>query len=120
VQDYFTGRNPADKRIKRDDKGMVPVHMGLQRQRYVKGDADLLSHFAVQALFRRFARFDLAAGKFPLQRHLHSVASLGAEDVTLVFYDGAGDMYLFHGKYLASTRLSPLNISIFRPAAIVA
>ncbi|CAG5087815.1 Protein of unknown function [Thermobacillus xylanilyticus] len=50
-----------------------------------------------QALFRRFARLDLAAGELPQSGQRHRRGPLRAQDfVFLIENDGACNVYLFH------------------------
>ena len=62
-------------------------------------DRHLLAQFPMQTLFRRFPRFNLAAGKLPLEGEGHRRAALGSEKKSVLFNQRAGNMMVTPNLY---------------------
>lgn len=96
------GRKAADEGKHLDDN--VAVIVGEARQRADDGDiaAEFLTEFAGECGLGGFARLDLAAGKFPLEREVLVGGTLGEENPAGgVLQDGADDRKgsLVHHKH---------------------
>jgi len=91
-------RHPAGEWVQGD--GAVGVAMGCRRECRADPDANakFLPEFTAQALFGRFAGFDLSPGEFPFEGQRHGRAPLGRQHGSFLFDDGTGHVEMaLHG-----------------------
>ncbi len=91
----------AGERVEGDGEVGVAVGCRGECRADTDADAEFLHQLAAQALLRRFAGFDLAAGELPFERQGHGCAALRRQHGPLLFDDGAGHVQMaLHGAVI--------------------